>query len=79
MEIGWAAALQAAIIAISTLIVRSGSKKDAKSVTDATASKADGVEILWRVKRLEADVAVLKRAQAPKLPGTIDDRGPKKI
>jgi hypothetical protein len=75
-DIGWAAALQAVIIAISTWYVRRGAKQDAGWVARSTAAQSTSNEILERVKAVELDLALVKRATLKD--SSIDDRGPRR-
>lgn len=74
IELGWAATIQAVLMAISTIIIRWGSKKDATGVKNSTAAQTTSDEILKRVKVLEDQVTSIKEVIAP--PGEIDHRGP---
>ncbi len=73
---GWEAVLQAVLVAMATWYVRRGSTQDAKRVESVTASQATAHDILTRVKALESDIALLKRALASQ--ATIDHRGPRR-
>ncbi len=75
MELGWAATIQAILIAISTFYVRYKAKEDAKRVTAQTVSQDLGEEILKRIIALEVDVALVKQMTL-KNNGPIDHRGP---
>lgn len=62
MELGWAAAIQAVVIAISTVIIRAGSRKDAATVSRSTAAQSTSNDILARVQAIETDLALVKMA-----------------
>jgi hypothetical protein len=75
MDLGWAAVLQAVIISISTWYVRRGSRQDAVYVAKSTAAQSTSNDILERVKKLEDDLALVKRITLKD--NRIDDRGPR--
>lgn len=77
MELGWAAVVQAVLVAVSTWYVRRGSHQDADRVKTAAADRAQAHEILTRVKALELDMALVKRAALKENP--IDHRGPQRL
>jgi hypothetical protein len=76
MEMGWAAVVQALLVAFSTWYVRRGSTQDAKRVEQVTASQGTAHEILTRVKHLEEDMALVKRTVFKD--NSVDHRGPKR-
>lgn len=71
---GWAAVVQAVLLAVATWYVRRGSTEDASRVQRTAADKVQAQDILSRVKGLEADLALVKRAIARDT--RPDDRGP---
>lgn len=79
MELGWAAVVQAILIAASAWYVRRGSHQDADRLKDFAAPKGQTHEILHRIKSLEIDVLWIKN-QVWEMKGgerSIDHRGPK--
>lgn len=76
MDLGWAAVIQAVLIALSTWYVRKGSQDDARRVAKLTAGQDTADDILTRVKTLEHDLSLVKRLMARDT--SIDHRGPKR-
>jgi hypothetical protein len=77
MEYGWAVAAQAAITAISTVVIRLASKKDVQKTIAGTASQTTSDEIRDDVKTMKLDIALLKAREIERNgPMKPDDRKP---
>lgn len=78
MDLGWGSAIQAAIIAISTLIIRAGSKKDTQNTIAKTSSPGDVREVGNKLDELRAEFEILRAHYFKQNPVSVDHRGPKK-
>lgn len=78
MELGWAATIQAAIIGISTIVVRVMAAKDREQVKKVTARQDDLLKLKEDFKNLHANFIILRDAYFKDRPRTVDHRGPVK-
>jgi hypothetical protein len=78
MDLGWSTAIQALIIAFSTVVVRVLAKKDKEDVKKNTSSPGDVERVRRELILLRDEFDILKTAYFKANPGSIDHRGPAK-
>jgi hypothetical protein len=78
MDLGWSTAIQALIIAFSTVVVRVLAKKDKEDVKKNTSSPGDVERVRRELHLLRDEFDILKTAYFKANPASIDHRGPAK-
>lgn len=78
MDLGWSTAIQALIIALSTITVRVLAKKDKEDVKKNTSTPGDVERVRRELILLREEFDILKTAYLRANSGSIDHRGPSK-
>jgi hypothetical protein len=78
MELGWVAVIQAIIMAVCTIIVRFGAKKDKAEVKADTSSPAQVSAVDQKLTALKADFETFRENYFKANPVKPDNRGPER-